>query len=130
MNAALRWDPRTFLAAFALWSILFSIGCFSTTRMFDIQPVFRVLRDVGLRESFWGAVTLIDGLLLMLTLWMGSINTRAAVACLSAGLWAFVGGTMVWSGSLQGFFSPAGAFSILGSAGCVAATIQWANWGR
>jgi len=128
LGGALRWDPRTFIASFALWSALFGIGCFSTTKMFDIQPVFRVLRDLPMTESVWGAVTLANGALLMACLWAGA-SFRPAVASLSGALWVFIGSTMVQSGILQGFFSPAGAFSVVGGLGCCAATVQWVHQG-
>lgn len=127
VNAALRWDPRTFVAAFALWALLFGVGCLSTSRMFDIQPVFRVLRDTGLGEGFWGAVTVLDGALLMASLWTRNTGFRAAVACLSGALWAYIGVTMVISGFEHGFVSPAGSFSLAGSLGCLAATMQWVH---
>jgi len=129
LAGTLYWDPRTFLAAFAVWSVLFGVGCFSTTRMFDIQPVFRVLRDLPFSEACWGVVTLFDGALLMASLWVRASGFRPAVAFLSCGLWAFIGGTMVQSGILQGFFSPAGAFSVVGGLGCCAATVQWVHQG-
>lgn len=123
-----RRDPVTFISAFSMWSVLCGVQMLWPGDVSHVLPHWSFIYEMYDSESAWGAVMLLDGFLLQLSLFLpkrGGGACRSAIAGGSACLWIGLGMLMCLSAWKVGYFTVVGAFSIWGGIACFMAITQW-----
>ena len=125
LQHALRYDPRTFVAGFAMWCFVMGAGLSGPGTLFEVIPSFRVIASFGVPEWGWGLAMLAAGLALLRCLRPVGEASRVVTCFLVGALWVLFGLCVLWGGALEGYFSASGAYALLGGCGCWLAVQQW-----
>lgn len=120
-------NPTIFVFYFGLWSLIAGIVLCLPGNSFEVSVVWNVLQSMHSDDTEWGIAMIIDGLLLVVSIYLAKIPYRAAIAATSAVMWLPIGLSMCIAGYEAGVATIVGAYSVLGSIGCMFAVEQWVH---
>lgn len=123
----MRTNPSAFIFSFGAWAIICGAALVSPLSVFDYHPSWSSLQAIHADERAWGVLMIVDGLMLMISLKLRKLPTRASIAAFSAIMWFLLGVSLVGTGIERGTTSIVGMYSIWGALSCIAAIEQWVN---
>ena len=142
-DCATSYDPTTFLVGVAAWEFLSAVSLLLPGTVFDISPVYSVVRLWWLTEDQWGVIFLANAALIIASIGLGPmirsrsakrnlVPFRASVAILNGALCLLWGGLILAgaAGIVPGtapFFSAGGAYWVFCGLGCFLAGTQWVS---
>lgn len=118
-------DPSTFVLAFAIWAAINGVSLVLPGDAFALNPIYGDMARFGWPDAVWGAIMLADAAALLMSVFLGSVPLRAAIALVSAPAWFFVGALLVAGASRIGLFSAAGGFDLFGALALASTSAQW-----
>lgn len=118
-------DPTTFIGAFAMWALMCGMSLVLPGDVFGQVQSYNLMEYVYPHELRWGYLMIVNGVLLVASLFTSSIAFRCAIAGGSAALWTFCGVLMCVASYQAGWFSIVGGYSLWGALGCLVAIEQW-----
>lgn len=127
VDKAVRRDPTTFIACFAMWALLCGIALVLPGNTFQRVTIYDAMASIHNVDHHWGMVMAVDGLLLYASIFLSSVSAKSTIAALSSVLWMMLGMLMLLGAGANGYFSVAGAFSVWGALGCFMAITQWVH---
>lgn len=119
-------DPSTLVLAFAIWAAINGVSLILPGNAFALNPIYADMARLAWSDTAWGIVMLADAILLLVSVFLGSVPARAAIAVISAPLWFFAGVLLVAGASRIGLLSAAGGFDLFGASALAGAGAQWA----
>ncbi|MBP0492143.1 hypothetical protein [Roseomonas indoligenes] len=125
LNAALRLDPTTWVAGFALWSLITGASILASEDVMLKAPTFQYLSRIPVPENAWGALMLLDAAALLWAASRPHLLRRAVVTSLSGLFWVLWGGGMIVGGLRVGIISGNGIWNVAAGIGLCLAMMQW-----
>lgn len=124
-HRAFKSNPTGFISTFGVWSLSVGGSLLAPNDAFETSPAWRSLQLIYARDTEWGILMLIIGLLLLVSIRMNKIPHRAAIALSSAIVWGIIGVSMIANGLSNHIVPIVGVFSLWCSINGLLAVELW-----